>query len=122
MKNLICVMLGGAIGAALRFLVGQACSRWTLAHLPLGTLVVNLVGCFLLGILMALGQKYTSFSGAPYLMLTAGVCGAFTTFSTFSADSIRLMDNGQWLTVLTYFTLSIIGGFALFYLGRKIIL
>lgn len=67
------------------------------------------------------GQKYASFSGAPYLMLTVGVCGAFTTFSTFSADSIRLMDNGQWLTILLYLTLSIIGGFLLFYLGRKLI-
>lgn len=89
--------------------------------MPMGTLSVNLLGCFLLGVLMAIGQKYASFSGAPYLMLTVGVCGAFTTFSTFSADSIRLMDNGQWLTVLLYLTLSILGGFLLFYLGRKLI-
>lgn len=121
MKNLLFVMAGGAIGAALRYLIGLACSRWALANLPLGTLSVNLLGCFLLGVLMALGQKYASFSGAPYLMLTVGVCGAFTTFSTFSADSIRLMDNGQWLTVLLYLSLSIIGGFLLFYLGRKLI-
>lgn len=121
MKNLLFVMAGGAIGAALRYLIGLACSRWALANLPIGTLSVNLLGCFLLGVLMALGQKYASFSGAPYLMLTVGVCGAFTTFSTFSADSIRLMDNGQWLTVLLYLSLSIIGGFLLFYLGRKLI-
>lgn len=121
MKNLLFVMAGGAIGAALRYLIGLACSRWALANLPLGTLSVNLLGCFLLGVLMALGQKYASFSGAPYLMLTVGVCGAFTTFSTFSADSIRLMDNGQWLTVLLYLSLSIVGGFLLFYLGRKLV-
>lgn len=114
-------MAGGAVGAALRYLIGLACSRWALANLPLGTLSVNLLGCFLLGVLMALGQKYASFSGAPYLMLTVGVCGAFTTFSTFSADSIRLMDNGQWLTVLLYLSLSILGGFLLFYLGRKLV-
>ena len=121
MKNLLFVMAGGAIGAALRYLIGLSCSRVTWTTMPMGTLSVNLLGCFLLGVLMALGQKYASFSGAPYLMLTVGVCGAFTTFSTFSADSIRLMDNGQWLTVLLYLTLSIIGGFLLFYLGRKLI-
>lgn len=121
MRNLLYVMAGGAVGAALRYLIGLACSRMTWTTMPLGTLSVNLAGCFLLGVLMALGQKYITFSGAPYLMLTVGVCGAFTTFSTFSADSIRLMDNGQWLTVLLYLTLSIIGGFLLFYLGRKMI-
>lgn len=112
-------MMGGAAGAALRYLTGLACSRWEWTNMPMGTLSVNLIGCFLLGALMALGQKYTSFAGAPYLMLTAGVCGAFTTFSTFSADSIRLMDNGQWLTAAFYLTLSIAGGFLLFYIGRK---
>lgn len=122
MKNLLYIMLGGAIGAALRYLVGLGCNRLAWTSLPLGTLTVNLVGCFLLGLLMALGQKFASFSGAPYLMLTVGVCGAFTTFSTFSADTIRLADNGQWLMVLSYLTLSIIGGFALFYAGRKICL
>lgn len=114
-------MAGGAIGAALRYLIGLACSRVTWAAMPVGTLTVNLLGCFLLGVLMAFGQKYASFSGAPYLMLTVGVCGAFTTFSTFSADSIRLMDNGQWLTVLLYLSVSLVGGFLLFYLGRKLI-
>jgi len=121
MKNLLYIMLGGAIGAALRYLVGLGCSRLPWGNMPVGTLAVNLVGCFLLGLLMAGGQKYASLSGAPYLMLTVGVCGAFTTFSTFSADSIRLMDNGQWLTVLLYMTLSIAGGFLLFYIGRKIV-
>ncbi len=89
--------------------------------MPIGTLTVNLLGCFLLGVLMAFGQKNASFSGAPYLMLTVGVCGAFTTFSTFSADSIRLMDNGGWLPALLYLTLSVVGGFLLFYLGRKLV-
>lgn len=122
MKNILYIMLGGAIGAALRYLVGLGCSRIAWTSMPLGTLTVNLVGCFLLGLLMALGQRYTSFAGAPYLMLTVGVCGAFTTFSTFSADTIRLVDNGQWLLALGYLTLSIVGGFVLFYMGRKIII
>lgn len=121
MKNLLYVMFGGAIGAALRYLVGMACSRLAWTSMPLGTLSVNLLGCFLLGLLMALGQKYASFSGASYLMLTVGVCGAFTTFSTFSADTIRMMDNGQWCVALLYLTLSLIGGFLLFFLARKLV-
>jgi len=121
-KNIVYVMCGGAIGAVLRYLTGVLCSRWHFTSLPVGTFAVNIIGCFLLGLLMGMGERYTSISGSVYLMLTVGVCGAFTTFSTFTADTFRLMNNGQWLVAICYLTLSIVIGFILFWAGRKIVL
>lgn len=122
MKNIFYVMLGGAIGAVLRYLLGLACAHLAWTNIPWGTLMVNLIGCFLLGLLMAVAQKYASFSDATYLMLTVGFCGAFTTFSTFSADTFRLIEHDQWLLAIFYLSINIIGGFTLFYFGRKIII
>lgn len=120
LKNLLYVMLGGAFGAALRYLLSMACSR-CLQDFPLGTLVVNCVGCFVLGLLMACGERFADFNGASYLMLTVGLCGAFTTFSTFSADTIRMMDGGQWWQAVLYVIVSLVLGFLLFFVARKLI-
>lgn len=121
-RNILYVMLGGAVGAGLRYLVALGCSRFRLFDFPLSTFLVNITGCFLLGLLMGLSERYAHLSGAAYLMLTVGICGAFTTFSTFSADTIRLVENGQWWIAVTYLTMSVALGFILFYLGRRIFL
>lgn len=114
-------MLGGAVGAALRYLVGLCCAQLSTNIFPFSTLIVNVLGCFLLGILWGLGERYTGFGNtSAYLMLSVGLCGAFTTFSTFSADTIRLMDSGHIFLALLYLLVSILAGFLLFYLGRKI--
>lgn len=121
-KNFLFVMLGGSVGAVLRYAVSLLCQHWRCTTLPWATFLVNIIGCFLLGLLMGLGEKYTNFSGSTYLMLTVGLCGAFTTFSTFSADTFRLVDNGQWLMALAYLAASVVIGFVLFYLGKTIII
>ncbi|MCQ2284755.1 MAG: fluoride efflux transporter CrcB [Bacteroidales bacterium] len=121
LKNILYVMLGGSVGAALRYLVGVLCLHWRWTSLPWGTLLVNLIGCFLLGMLMGLGEKNTHFNPGLYLMLTVGLCGAFTTFSTFTADAFRMMNNGQWLMPMLYVCVSIVAGFLLFYVGRTLI-
>lgn len=113
-------MLGGSVGAVLRYWVGLLCKHWHWTALPWGTFIVNIIGCFLLGLFMGLGEKYAHFSGSIYLMLTVGLCGAFTTFSTFTADTFRLMDNGQWLVAIGYLVASIVIGFVLLYVGRLV--
>lgn len=115
-------MFGGAVGAALRYLVGVFCAQWNTPDFPWATLIVNCLGCLLLGILMGLGERYTRFGDTTaYLMLSVGICGAFTTFSTFSADTIRLMDSGHFFLAFAYLLSTILLGFLLFYLGRKIV-
>lgn len=118
LKNILWVMLGGSVGAALRYLVGILCNRWHWTALPWGTFIVNVVGCFLLGLFMGLGEKYTHLNAGVYLLLTAGLCGAFTTFSTFMADTYRLMDSGQLFVAIGYLCASFVAGFLLFYVGR----
>lgn len=119
--NYIYVMMGGAIGALLRYGVSRLCAGVTFLALPVGTLVVNLAGCLLLGLLTGFAEQHVSLPRGLMLMLTVGLCGAFTTFSTFSAENVRMMENGQVLTVLLYVTLSIVIGFLLFFLGKQIV-
>lgn len=113
-------MLGGAVGAALRYAVGLLCSRWQTIPFPFATLAVNVIGCFLLGFLTAAGEKTFSPSPEVSLMLTVGLCGAFTTFSTFSADTFRLFDSGYILSAILYVISTLVLGFLAFYLSRFI--
>lgn len=119
MKELLYVMLGGSIGAAMRYLVGVLCTQLRLNSLPVATFLVNILGCFLLGILTGIGERHFFISKEMHILLTVGVCGAFTTFSTFSGDTIRLMEQGHWLIAISYVTLSIILGFAVFFVGKS---
>ena len=121
MKNVLFIMLGGAVGSALRYLTSLACQSIRWLNMPWGTLAVNVIGCFLLGLLIGLGERYTTFPKEIYLMLTVGLCGSFTTFSTFASDFFRLNNSGQIWLALVYLTVSIIVGFLLFGLGRYIV-
>lgn len=93
--NLLWVALGGAVGAVGRYGVGLLAVRWWGTALPLGTVVVNLAGSFLIGLAvpLVLGK-----SGAPEplrLALAVGFLGSFTTFSTFSLDTLALFEAGR---------------------------
>ena len=121
LKNLLYIMLGGAVGSALRYLANLACQSIHWLGMPWGTLSVNVIGCFLLGILIGLGERYTSFPKEVYLMLTVGLCGSFTTFSTCASDFFRLQHAGQFLLALAYLTASVVLGFAMFALARYIV-
>lgn len=114
-------MLGGAIGSALRYLTNVACQHIQCLAMPWGTLVVNVVGCFVLGLLVGLGERYTAVPKEVYLMLTVGLCGSFTTFSTFAADFMRLSSAGQLIAAIAYLTASIVLGFALFAMAKWLV-
>lgn len=123
LKNILFVMLGGSLGAACRYMLGVACSHCRFVSFPIGTFVVNVLGCFFLGLLMGCGQKSCpALSQTAYLMLTVGFCGAFTTFSTFTADTFHLMESGRYFATAAYLVLSVVLGFLLFYLGRKLVM
>ena len=123
--NSLLVMIGGALGALSRYGVGQwlAGNRWL--SMPLGTLAVNLAGCLLLGLLTAVGERHLPLpclsepqSRQLLLLLTTGFCGAFTTFSTFSGETIKALESGLLWQSLAYATVSIVGGLLLFWCGR----
>lgn len=117
-RDLLFVMTGGAAGAALRYGIGLGLHGAKWGHIPLATLAVNLLGCLLLGLLMGIGERYSVLPRQVLLMLTVGVCGAFTTFSTFAADASKALWQGHTLATILYVLLSCVGGILLFMLGH----
>lgn len=114
--NLLLVMLGGAVGSALRYLVGQALPAPT-GTLPVATLFVNVVGSGILGFITALAFHHGGPSKEWLLLLGTGLCGGFTTFSTFSVEVISLWTSGHALMASVYVGISIIGGILAAILG-----
>lgn len=117
MKHLLLVGLGGFIGSVARFLVSKLNLSWHFFSIPMGTLTVNVLGSFIIGILVGISVKSDLISTDLRLFLMVGFCGGFTTFSSFSSENLMLMQNGQVFTVLIYTSLSILLGFLAVYLG-----
>jgi len=96
MKQLLAVAAGGAIGASMRWLLAGAIQRATGSAFPWGTFAVNALGSFLLGFLFVYLIERSTAGELLRLMLTVGLLGAFTTFSTYSLESIRLLEQGAY--------------------------
>ena len=117
LKQILLVGTGGFIGSVARFFVSKLGNHIHFLSVPIGTLTVNVLGSFILGFLTGLAAKSTVMTGDLRLLLMVGLCGGFTTFSTFSMENLMLMQNGQGFSVLIYTALSIILGFTAVYLG-----
>ena len=117
MKHLLLVGLGGFIGSVARFLVSKLNLSWHFFSIPMGTLTVNVLGSFIIGILVGISVKSDLISTDLRVFLMVGFCGGFTTFSSFSSENLMLLQNGQVVTVLIYTSLSILLGFLAVYLG-----
>jgi CrcB protein len=111
------LIIGGAVGTVARYLLGGAVYRLMGAGFPYGTLVVNVSGCFILGLLAVLSDKKFILGSDARLLLMIGFCGAFTTFSTLIFESDSLLRNGQAMRAFTNIFVSVILGFILFRLG-----
>ncbi len=96
MKQLLAVAAGGAIGASMRWLLAGAIQRTTGSAFPWGTFAVNALGSFLLGFLFVYLIERSTAGELLRLMLTVGLLGAFTTFSTYSLESVRLLEQGAY--------------------------
>lgn len=120
-KAMILVGCGGFAGSCMRYLVGRWASVWFSGCFPMGTLLVNLAGCFLIGIMFGLFEKYDLLSADVNLLLVTGFCGGFTTFSTFANDLWTMGSKGDWAIGLVYFCLSVIFGVLLVWGGRAIV-
>ena len=116
-KQLILIGTGGFVGSVARYLVSRLGSRIEWLSIPVGTLVVNVAGSLLIGFLIGISEKSPILTVEWRMFLMVGLCGGFTTFSTFSGENLMLLKNGQVFPLLLYTGLSIILGFTAVYLG-----
>lgn len=105
--NVLAVGAGGAVGASARYLMGFLPVH-PRGGFPLITLVINVLGAFCIGLLAALAAKNNALSPRMLLFLKVGVCGGFTTFSTFSLETAGLLQNGQTGTAAAYVICSVL--------------
>jgi len=120
MIKFVNLVIGGAAGTVARYLLGGAVYRFMGTSFPYGTLVVNISGCFILGILAALSDKKFMLNPDARLLLMIGFCGAFTTFSTLIFETDSLVRNGQAIRAFTNIFASVILGFMLYRVGTFI--
>ncbi len=114
----VLVFLGGAIGAPARYLVDRAVQVRHDTLFPWGTLAANVLGCFVLG---ALAGSGTSESGPLFAALGTGFCGALTTYSTFSYETLRLIEGKTYLYAAVNCAISVVGGVGAAYLGYALL-
>ena len=101
MTDCLIVGAGGALGAVFRFLMGKI-PIGSESGFPVRTFIVNVLGCFLIGLTTAFAVKYFSGSSKAVLFLKTGVCGGFTTFSSFALETSELIEKGSYITAFEY--------------------
>jgi CrcB protein len=109
-KNILIVGTGGALGSIARYLITCLFTHLAICS-ELATFVVNVIGSFIIGLLIPSAQS------TLYLLLAIGFCGGFTTFSTFSHESLQMLQSGNIANFLLYIGISVIGGLSLTALG-----
>lgn len=120
-KIILLVGAGGAAGSIARFLLQYFIGRYYPSSFPWGTLVVNVVGCFIIGVVYAFGEKGNVLAPEIRVLLATGFCGGFTTFSSFAYENISLMRDGELFYTFMYVAASIIVGFLAAYMGVLIV-
>lgn len=113
LRQLLLVALGGALGSAMRYLTAILLARHYTGSIPLATLVVNVLGCFLIGLLIGLYSETTYLR----LLFITGFCGGFTTFSTFTAESYVMFREGAYELALLYIAGSVLIGLLALWIG-----
>lgn len=118
MERYFLVALGGALGAALRYGLGAWLQGFSAAF-PYSTLFINVSGSLFVGLVLRLSLE-GALSGEARLFLAVGVCGGYTTFSTFSYELLALVQGGEWGKAFLYASLSLVLGFLAVWLGYRL--
>ncbi len=117
MKTLFYIFIGGGFGSILRFLIsGYTQKLWTVNSFPLGTLLVNIAGCFLIGFI---SYRFPDNGSDLKFLLIAGFCGGFTTFSAFSMENFQLYQHGNFGLLLLNICLNVVAGMLAFWAGMR---
>jgi fluoride exporter len=122
---LLYIAIGSALGGVSRYLFGGFVQRLVDTTFPAGTLVINITGSFLLGLILRYAVETPTLTPEVRAFLTVGFCGGYTTFSTFSYETLELLRDGEWMRASVYVAasvlLSLLGTFIGFALARELI-
>ncbi|NNM95609.1 MAG: fluoride efflux transporter CrcB [Bacteroidia bacterium] len=120
-KILTLIGVGGALGSIARFIIAQAVQRhFVNSGFPYGTLAVNVAGCLVIGIVYGLSERFNWMTPEWRVFLATGICGGFTTFSSFSYESIALIRDSEILYAGLNVAISVITGFAATFIGLSL--
>lgn len=120
LRSMLMVAMGGAVGSAMRYLTSKVMQDWLPNAFPYGTFVVNLLGCLVIGILYGLIDQNMLGNSNLKLLLITGFCGGFTTFSTFSNESLSLVQQGHLSYAVLYVGGSVCLGMMMVLIGIKL--
>lgn len=119
-RLLLLAGIGGFFGTCCRFLVNRLFVNIWKTNLPLATFTVNIVGCFIFGLIFGILNKNGVVAPRAYALLIVGFCGGFTTFSTFSFETFTLGLNGESIIALLYVVVSVILGILALWFGMAV--
>lgn len=119
-RNILLVAFGGALGSTFRFLVSKLLQGHVNTDFPVGTMAVNLIGCLLIGLFYGLSERTGLISAEWRLFLIVGICGGFTTFSTFMNDSLQLLSADRILFAALYTAGSVFIGLLSVFVGMQL--
>ena len=107
-KQILLVGLGGFVGSIARYLISGATTKWFPTSFPIGTFIVNVTGCLLIGIIYGVSSRVGWMTQEWKLFLATGICGGFTTFSAFAYEGFKLLETSEYWTFAGYTILSVI--------------
>ncbi len=118
MKLILIIGTGGFLGTVSRYVTNLMIHKFYATSFPLGTFVINVMGCFLIGIFYGLSERGNIMSGEWRMFLTVGFCGGFTTFSAFANDNLILLGDREYFYFALYTGLSVMLGLLATYMGN----
>ncbi len=117
LANILIVGIGSCLGGMSRYLVSKGMQALCHTMFPWGTFIVNVLGCFIIGLVYGFMDKGCNLSDGLRLFLTVGFCGGFTTFSTFMNENYLLFNSSEHFTVILYALASLVAGFLMLYIA-----